>query len=81
MLEIENKLVIDCFGDLLPCTNSKIKEQLKSMKVGDSFVLVSDHSCVVTNAQSTFPANQVRIEFIEPINGVWELTITKLRET
>ena len=71
--------IIDCFGDYCPVPILRIKEQLKNIRVGESFVLVSDHSCVVSNAKSTFPENEVKLEAVEPMNGVWEITVTKLK--
>lgn len=77
----ENKIkVIDCFGDYCPVPILRIKEQLSKMRIGESFVLISDHSCVVTNARSTFSSEKIKLDVFEPMNGVWEITITKISE-
>ena len=79
MMTEQDLPIIDCFGDYCPVPILRIKEQLKKIKAGESFVLVSDHSCVVSNARSTFSEDEVRLEVFEPMNGVWEITVTKLK--
>ena len=75
----QNLPIIDCFGDYCPVPIIRIQEQLKTMQIGDTFVLVCDHSCVVSNARSTFPEEMVRLDVVEPMNGIWEITVTKLK--
>lgn len=78
-MKIEQDMpIIDCFGDYCPIPILKIKNELKKIKVGESFIIVSDHSCVINSAQSSFSEEKVKLEFFEPMNGVWEIKVTKL---
>ncbi len=79
MMTEQDLPIIDCFGDYCPVPILRIREQLKNIEVGESFVLVSDHSCVVSNARNTFSKENVKLDVFEPMNGVWEITVTKLR--
>ena len=79
MMTEQDLPIIDCFGDYCPVPILRIREQLKNIEVGESFLLVSDHSCVVSNARNTFSKENVKLDVFEPMNGVWEITVTKLR--
>ena len=69
---------INCFGDYCPAPLLKAKSAIKDLSVGESFMLVSDHSCVVESLADYFDKRAYQLGVDEVINGVWEITITKL---
>ena len=54
---------IDCLGDMCPIPIMKLK-------------LVTDHSCVVESIGSYCRKMHLKMETVEPMNGIWELYIT-----
>lgn len=69
---------IDCLGEFCPIPILKIKEALKTLPKGDSFMVVTDHSCVLQSITDHFKkSTTVSLEEEEVINGVWEIIVTK----
>ena len=66
---------LDCLGDMCPIPVLKTSKELKSMDVGDTIKIVTDHSCVLESLSNKFKKHQIRNE--EVINGVWEIYLTK----
>lgn len=69
---------IDCFGDFCPVPLLKARNEVEHLSNGDSFMLVTDHSCVVESIGDHFNSSKFVLDIDEVINGVWEITITKL---
>lgn len=69
---------IDCLGDICPIPIIKTKKELKSMKTGESVMVVTDHSCTFEALIELLENRNVKIKSDEVINGVWEIMITKL---
>ena len=68
---------MDCLGDMCPVPLMKIKE-CKQLKIkGESVRLITDHSCVCESITQYCKNLKLQIEIIEPMNGIWEITITK----
>lgn len=68
---------IDCFGDYCPIPLIKAKKELQRITSGESFMLVTDHSCVVESLKDYFSKADCHYDCDEVINGVWEITVTK----
>jgi TusA-related sulfurtransferase len=69
---------IDCLGEICPIPILRIKEELKTLQKGQSFMLVTDHSCVLQSISDHFKKSScIQIEPEEVINGVWEIIICK----
>lgn len=68
---------IDCFGDICPVPLIKIQQKLDEISIGESFMLVVDHSCVVESINDYYTDTSHTIICDEVMNGVWEITITK----
>jgi len=68
---------IDCFGDICPIPLLKLKNSLKTLGLGDSIMLVVDHSCVVESICDYYSSSHHQVIIDEVINGVWEITVTK----
>lgn len=69
---------INCFGDFCPVPLLKAQNAVKELSSGEDFMLVTDHSCVVESIQDYFKINKYELYIDEVLNGVWEITITKL---
>ena len=68
---------MNCFGDFCPVPLLKAKDKVKELDPGESFVMVTDHSCVVESIDEYFSLRHFELNIDEVINGVWEITITK----
>lgn len=69
---------INCFGEICPIPLLKLKKQLKTLTLGDSVMLVVDHSCVVETIHDYYKKSKYQLSIDEVINGVWEITVTKI---
>ncbi|SKC90771.1 sulfurtransferase TusA family protein [Maledivibacter halophilus] len=69
---------IDCLGDVCPVPIIKTKKGLQSIGPGESIIVVTDHSCTLEALVSLLENYNVKFESDEVINGVWEITVTKL---
>ena len=68
---------IDCFGDICPIPIIKIEHELGATNVGDSFVVVVDHSCTIEAIRNKYLNKKYNVKIEEVMNGVWEITFTK----
>jgi TusA-related sulfurtransferase len=68
---------IDCFGDYCPIPLLKAKKEFDNLDSGESFMLVTDHSCVAESIKDYFSKSTCTFICEEVLNGVWEITITK----
>lgn len=68
---------IDCFGDICPVPLIKIQHKLDELSIGETFMIVVDHSCVVESINEYYADTKHEIIAEEVMNGVWEITITK----
>ncbi|KPU45313.1 hypothetical protein OXPF_12060 [Oxobacter pfennigii] len=68
---------VDCLGEICPVPIIRIKENLKSMKSGDSIKVVTDHSCTQQSVMDFFKNKKFKVQCEEVINGVWEITVIK----
>ena len=57
---------IDCLGDMCPIPIMKLK-QCREIK---------EHGCVVESIGSYCRKMHLKMETVEPMNGIWELYIT-----
>ncbi|PKM57490.1 MAG: sulfurtransferase TusA family protein [Firmicutes bacterium HGW-Firmicutes-3] len=69
---------VNCFGDFCPIPLLKARKSFDQLAIGESFMLVSDHSCTVNSLQEYFLDRPCAISVYEPLNGVFEITLTKL---
>lgn len=69
---------LDCLGDMCPIPYLKAKKELAGIGKGDSVMLVTDHSCVARSVSEKLAKERYLIDEEEVMNGVWEITITKI---
>ncbi len=68
---------IDCFGDICPVPLIKIIAEHQKMSMGESVMLVTDHSCSEESISDYFKDAKTTVESEEVMNGVWEIVVTK----
>jgi TusA-related sulfurtransferase len=68
---------LNCLGDMCPVPLLKAVAAMKHLAGNESIIVVTDHSCTVESLQDHFPRQTHTLDIVEPINGVWEVTITK----
>lgn len=67
--------ILDCMGDMCPIPMIKIENKMNSIKPGDEFMLVSDHSCTLSSIQDKYHSKITKID--EVLVGVWEVYFKK----
>jgi tRNA 2-thiouridine synthesizing protein A len=67
---------IDCLGDMCPVPVMRLKMVIDSLKNGEECMVVTDHSCTISNIKAFCKANNLNYDTEEVINGVWEVTIS-----
>lgn len=68
---------IDCFGEICPLPLLKIEEELKKMQPGETFMLVTDHSCTIEHIRDKYEKRGLVRSLDEVMNGVWEVVLEK----
>lgn len=68
---------IDCFGDICPVPLLKMQNELEHIQVGDTFLMVVDHSCVIESIKEYLGKTSCVYDVEEVLNGVWEINVTK----
>ena len=69
--------LINCFGDICPIPIIKIEQELAHIDIGESFVVVVDHSCTIEAIKNKYLDKKHDVKVEEVMNGVWEVTFTK----
>lgn len=67
--------VIDCLGDICPLPVIRLKQALIRATSGDSFLLVTDHSCTPTSICEYCEKHGFDYSSNEVANGIWEISI------
>lgn len=69
---------LNCLGDMCPIPILKLKQCQQIKEKGGQLKLVTDHSCVVESISEYCVQKNLRIQVVEPMNGIWELYIEHL---
>lgn len=69
---------LDCLGDMCPIPIMKLKQCKELKNPGDQLKLVTDHSCVVESISSYCRQKSMKLDVVEPMNGIWEMYIEKI---
>lgn len=67
---------IDCLGDICPVPVLRLGKVIDSIKNGEECMVVTDHSCTISNIEAFCKANHFNYHTDEVINGVWEITVS-----
>jgi TusA-related sulfurtransferase len=68
---------INCLGDICPVPIIKLKKCENELSEGMKIMLVTDHSCTAESVKNYCASQRLKLKIIEPINGVWEMYISK----
>jgi TusA-related sulfurtransferase len=68
---------LDCFGDICPIPLLKMNREIETLKPGESFQMVVDHSCVIESIRESLAKSNIEFKIDEVLNGVWEITLKK----
>lgn len=66
---------LNCLGDMCPIPIMKLM-QIKSIPPGETYKLITDHSCSTESIQEYCQRHGYKITIEEPIPGVWEIFIS-----
>ena len=69
--------ILNCLGDFCPVPLLNAVEAARKLAPGESFMLVTDHSCVLESLREHFISRRYDLSIEEVLNGVWEVTISK----
>ena len=73
----KNLVEINCLGDICPEPIMKLMKHEKELFDGIKVMLVTDHSCSAESVKNYCTPRKLKLEVVEPINGVWEMFISK----
>jgi len=77
---MKNFVELNCLGDICPVPIMKLMKYEKKLAKGEKIMLVTDHSCTAESVKNYCHAQKLGLEIVEPINGVWEMYISKGKE-
>ncbi len=73
MKEVE----LDCLGEACPIPLVKAENKMKELEVGDTLIVIIDHSCALKNVPEWARKNNHIVEVEETGDGEWEIFIEK----
>jgi len=79
-MEKTNLLELNCLGDICPVPIMKLMKYEKQLSKGKKIMLITDHSCTAESVKNYCLSQKLMLEIVEPINGVWEMYISKSAE-
>ena len=66
---------LDCLGDMCPLPLMKLMQYREQLDRGESVMIVTDHSCTCESLLNYCHKQDLPVAVLEPIPGVWEITI------
>jgi tRNA 2-thiouridine synthesizing protein A len=70
---------LECLGDMCPLPLMKLMQCKEQLDAGESVLLVTDHSCTCESIISYCEKQNICTKVMEPIPGIWEITVYKER--
>lgn len=68
---------LDCLGDQCPLPLMKLQRQQPVLDAGGSVRIVTDHSCSCESVRRYCEARGYLTRIEEPVNGIWEITVSR----
>lgn len=68
---------LDCYGEACPIPLIKTEKKMKELSVGDTLIVMIDHSCAMKNVPEWARKNGYDVELEETGDGEWEVYIVK----
>ncbi len=70
---------LDCMGEACPIPLIKTEKALEGMEVGDTLIVLIDHSCAMKNVPEWARKQGHEVELEEVDDGEWECYIEKMK--
>ncbi|CAM3232917.1 sulfurtransferase TusA family protein [Streptobacillus felis] len=70
-------MIEECFGEICPIPFLKFEKIYNNLNEGEKFTIIVDHSCAKVKIENHCKNLQIKVEIVEPINGIWEITVWK----
>lgn len=70
---------LDCLGEACPVPLVKAEKKLKELEVGDTLIVLLDHSCAMKNVPEWARKEGHNVEIEEVDDGEWECYIEKCK--
>jgi len=68
---------LDCLGEACPIPLVKTENRMKELAVGDTLIVIIDHSCALKNVPEWARKNNHTVEVEETGDSEWEIFIDK----
>ena len=68
---------LDCLGEACPIPLVKTENKMKELEVGDTLIVIIDHSCALKNVPEWARKNNYDVEVEEVDESEWEIFIDK----
>lgn len=68
---------LDCLGEACPIPLVKTENKMKELEVGDTLIVIIDHSCALKNVPEWARKNSYDVEVEEVGESEWEIFIDK----
>ena len=68
---------LDCLGEACPIPLVKTENKMKELEVGDTLIVIIDHSCALKNVPEWARKNNYDVEVEEVGESEWEIFIDK----
>lgn len=70
---------LDCLGEACPIPLVKTEKALEKLEVGDTLIVLIDHSCAMKNVPEWARKQGHEVELEEVDDGEWECFIEKMK--
>lgn len=70
---------LDCLGEACPVPLIKTEKALEGMEIGDTLIVLIDHSCAMKNVPEWARKQGHEVELEEVDDGEWECYIEKMK--
>lgn len=68
---------LNCLGDVCPLPLMRLQKEDAAIQAGESVLIITDHSCTCEGLRKYCAQHGYHAQVEEPVNGVWEVTISK----
>ncbi len=68
---------LDCLGEACPIPLVKTENKMKELEIGDTLIVIIDHSCALKNVPEWARKNNHTVEVEETGDSEWEIFIDK----
>jgi TusA-related sulfurtransferase len=77
--KMAKEVELDCMGEACPIPLIKTEKALEELEVGDTLIVLIDHSCAMKNVPEWARKQGHEVELEEVDDGEWECYIEKMK--